>query len=370
VSQLAAGAEREILSAGSLRILHGPVEVAGVAGALVRGLRRRGHDAELVVMTPPPFGMACDRYVPGYRRRTLEGLMAPLRHEVLHFHFNITFCEFIDASWARVAGRPLMLMHYHGDDCRRREVTFARHPARARIYDASKRDERLTLRRTRLAGRLCDAAIVADLELLEHVRGFFRTVYVMPAPVEIPPPQTPLEPLPGDGPIVLHAPSNSVVKGTASIVAAIEQAAARCPLRRRLVSGVPQVQLLAEIARADIVIDQMNSETSGIFALQAMALGKPVVCEYSRDMLAPFAQGTPLVNANPETLAERLRELCLDERLRRELGAEGARFVRSVHDSNLVAGATELVYEHATRRVGGVFQATADGVRRLASSPA
>ena len=73
-------------------------------------------------------------------------------------------------------------MHYWGDDCRLPEVAAAHHPARARIYDAVPRDVRTTRRRLRLAGRLCHAALVSDLELLAHVRPFFRTVYLVPTP--------------------------------------------------------------------------------------------------------------------------------------------------------------------------------------------
>lgn len=349
----------------TLRILHGPVEVAGVAGAIVDGLRTRGHDAELVVTTPTPFGLPFDRYVPGYVKRAREGFRAPLRYDVLHFHFNYTFCEYIDAAWARIAGKPLLVMHFHGDDCRRREITFAHHPARARIYDASHRNESLTLRRTRLAGRLCDAAIVADLELLENVKPFFRRVYVVPAPVRLSEPSAPLPPLSGEGPIVFHAPSNSAIKGTALIVKAMEELARSRPLRPRLVTGVPHECVLAEIARADIVIDQLNSETPGIFTLEAMALGKPTICEYSRSALAGFSQAIPLVQATPDTLEDTLSRLCEEAQQRRELGAQGTAFVRSVHDSNLVAHAVERVYEHACTPVHGVFEATAEGIRQL-----
>lgn len=351
-----------------MRILHGPIEAAGVAGALVAGLRGRGHDAELVLMFPPPFGMSCDRLVSGYRARALEGLRAPLRHDVLHFHFNVTFCEYLDAVWGRVAGRPTMIMHFHGDDCRRREVTFAHHPGRARVYDLSKRNERLTLRRLRLAGRLCHAAIVADLELLEHVRPFFRAVYVVPAPVMLRPPPEP-SPRSGadDGLVVFHAPSNPPVKGTPMIEAAIAQVATRRSIRPRLVTGAPHDEVLAEIARADIVIDQMNSETSGIFALEGMALGKPVLCEYRKEMLGPFAQETPLVQVTPQTLAQRLDELCEDPERRMAIGRAGARFVRQVHDADRVAVAVEKVYEHVATHPRGVYEVTDREFRLLES---
>src|SRR5439155_989662 len=83
------------------------------------------------------------------------------------------------------------------------------------------------------------------------------------APVEIPGPPAQLPPLPGEGPVVLHTPSDSVIKGTETILAAIEEVASRRPLRRRVISGMSHTEVLSEIARADIVIDQMNSETPG-----------------------------------------------------------------------------------------------------------
>jgi hypothetical protein len=354
-----------------MRILHGPVEAAGVAGAFVHGLRARGHDAELVLMSTPPFGMSYDRLVEGYPARALEGLRAPLTHDVLHFHFNVTFCEYIDAAWGRLAGRPTMLMQFHGDDCRRREVTFAQHPERARVFDVGDRDEALVDRRLRLAGRLCHAAVVADRELLANVRPFFRTVYLVPAPVRLDlPVASDPEPLPGGtGPVVFHAPSHPQIKGTEMIARALALAGERVPLRARLRTGIPHDQVLAEVRRADIVIDQMNSVTPGIFALEGMALGKPVMCEYRPEMLGPFDRGSPLIPVSPETLTERLLALCEDQEERAAIGARGPGFVRAVHGAEAVAAALEHVYAHARRRVPGVFSATSAGIEPLAEGP-
>lgn len=318
-------------------------------------------------MVPPPFGMSCDRLVQGYPARTWEGLRAPLTHDVLHFHFNVTFCEYLDAIWGRLVHGPTMVMHFHGDDCRRREVTFAQHPERARVFDVDTRDEALVGRRLRLAGRLCHAAVVADRELLANVRPFFRTVYVVPAPVRLDLPVAPdPEPLAsGAGPIVFHAPSHPVVKGTEMIARALERVGERIPVQARMRTGIPHDQVLAEVRRADIVVDQMNSVTPGIFALEGMALGKPVVCEYRPEMLGPFDEGTPLIRVTPDTLVDRLLTLCEDADERTAIGGEGPGFVRRVHDAERVAMALEHVYAHVQRRPAGVFSATADGIQRL-----
>src|SRR5439155_12253989 len=116
-----------------------------------------------------------------------------------------------------------------------------------------------------------------------------------------------------DGPpVVLHAPSDAAIKGTREIVAVMDELAGRGVLEPRMLTGVPHEHALAEIASADVVVDQLNSETTGVFALEAMALGKPVLAQYRRDALAPFARDTPVVAVTAETLAGELEALCGD----------------------------------------------------------
>lgn len=348
-----------------LRILLAPVETAGVAHALRNGLRRRGHEATVAVFAPHPFGIPHDKLLRGYGRRAATGLAAPWRYDVLHFQFGTSLAEFLDVVWARAVRRPLVLMHYWGDDCRLPEITRTMHPSRSRVYDAVPRNATTTRRRLRLAGRLCHAAIVSDLELLAHVWPYFSRVYVVPTPVELPDTIEDLPPLEGEGPIVFHAPSEARIKGTAEILAALGALAQTRPLRPRTVSGLPRGEVLAELRRADIVVDQLNSETPGVFAIEAMMLGRPVVLEYRRAQLAPFAQDTPLVAATPETLTARVAELCDDPGLRAALGRKGEDFARRLHSADRVAVAIEHVYAHARTAAPGLFEATPDGIRPL-----
>jgi hypothetical protein len=351
------------------RVLLAPVETAGVASATRDALRRRGHTATLETFDRHPFGWQVDRIVgraaPG---RIRAGLRAPLRHDVLHFQFGTTFCAFADAAWARAVGRPLLLMHYWGSDCRTRDIAERLFPARARLYDVGVTDgDRAVRARLRAAGRLCAAALVSDLELAAYVAPYFRTVYVLPTPVALPTANATVEPLTGEGPIVLHAPSKAAIKGTSEIVAALEAAGRVRPIQPRLVSGVARDEVIAEIDRADIVIDQLNSETSGVFALEAMALGKPVLSEYQRKWLAPFARSTPIVPVTADTLVQRLVELCDDAEARQRIGSAGKAFVESVHQADLVAELLEKVYVDANDAQPGIFEVTPEGMRTLRS---
>jgi glycosyltransferase involved in cell wall biosynthesis len=352
-----------------VKVLLAPFETAGVADALRHGLRERGHHADLWTIAEHPFLATQDRLLAGYRLRAAAALVAPLRYDVLHFQFGTTLAEFLDVAWSRVAGRPLALMHYWGDDCRIRTGGGIQPiGAPAGWAEEQRIRERLIRRRLRMAGRLCAAALVSDLEMLEHVRPFFSTVYVVPTPVVLPlRPGVPSPEPQGEGPIVFHAPSDQLQKGTATIRAAIDGVAARRPLRPLLVSGVPRDVVHGELARADIVIDQLNSATSGVLALEAMALGKPVLLQYERDLLAPFARDTPLLAVTPDTLEAELDALAGDPERRARLGEAGRAFVERVHDAAAVGAALEAVYEHARGRPSGCFEATAAGIRPLPS---
>jgi glycosyltransferase involved in cell wall biosynthesis len=138
-------------------------------------------------------------------------------------------------------------------------------------------------------------------------------------------------------PLVVHAPSNRTKKGTAHVV----EACAQLPVELDVVEGVPHDVARERYARADIVVDQLNAGWHGVFALEAMALGKPVVGHLKPDVVARSAEAfgveVPIVPATVDTLVEALRPLVDDAALRRELGARGRAYVEQVHDIDRVA---------------------------------
>ena len=168
----------------TLRVATGPVDPAGTAGALVQGLRARGADAELAVWFEHPLGFAADRILPPLPR--LGYVVAlPLRRDVLHYQGFTWLRSARDATWARRLGRTLVVT-FHGDDCRLYGVAQALFPARGRTGDPAR--DKLVRRRTRRLARLCDAALVPDLELATYVVPLFEMVYVVPPPLHAWPP--------------------------------------------------------------------------------------------------------------------------------------------------------------------------------------
>jgi glycosyltransferase involved in cell wall biosynthesis len=110
-------------------------------------------------------------------------------------------------------------------------------------------------------------------------------------------------------------------------------------VRLDLVEGVPRDEALARFAAADVIVDQLRIGWYGGLAVEAMALGRPVLAAIKEDDPAdnPFGAELPIVRTSPQTLRDDLRELLGDRERRELLGAHGRAFVERRHDPRVVA---------------------------------
>ena len=148
---------------------------------------------------------------------------------------------------------------------------------------------------------------------------------------------TPAPPTDNPRPVVLHAPSSRRRKGTEHVIAACEQ----LPVELEIVEGLHHDEARRRYERADIVVDQLNAGWYGLFAIEAMALGKPVLSFLHEEAVArteeAFGVEVPIVNVTKETLADRLRPLVEAGAERRRLGAASRAYVEQLHDVDRTA---------------------------------
>ena len=153
-----------------------------------------------------------------------------------------------------------------------------------------------------------------------------------------------------DGPpLVVHAPSDPRVKGTDRVVAAIARLQAEgVPLRFELLHGVDREDVRSALERSAVVVDQLNAGWYGGLAVEAMALGKPVIAALDllgHPSLPPdFRRDVPIVDASAETLADQLQALLASPEERRRLGSAGRAFVERWHDPRKVARTVIAAY--------------------------
>jgi glycosyltransferase involved in cell wall biosynthesis len=144
-----------------------------------------------------------------------------------------------------------------------------------------------------------------------------------------------IEPAPStdrERPVVLHAPSSRSRKGTEHVVAACKE----LEVELEIVEGLDHREAFERYRNADVIVDQLNAGWYGVFAIEAMALGKPVVTflheEAVRKTEEAFGVEVPLVNATADTLADALRPLVESAEERRRVGRASRAYVEEVHD--------------------------------------
>jgi len=112
------------------------------------------------------------------------------------------------------------------------------------------------------------------------------------------------------GPLrIVHASNHRMFKGTHFLIEAVENLKAEgIPVELILVEKVPNEKALDIYRSADIVFDQCLIGFHGYFALEAMAIGKPVMCFIRKPeeyLLHP--EECPIINTHLNTLQEDIR---------------------------------------------------------------
>jgi glycosyltransferase involved in cell wall biosynthesis len=297
-----------------LRVTLCPVNTAGVPWTIAQSLRARGVDARLVVFERyalhPEADVDLQRTGSLLRRQATQlrafAQLAP-RTDVFHFVFGLTLLPRSLQFPALRALRKKSVMHYLGSDIR------------------GKTPEQLAF------GKKVGAEIVGSYDAIRWV----PEANVIPPGIDVSR-ITPAPPSDRARPVILHAPSSRRRKGTEHVIAAVEGLDADL----EIVEGLHHEEAFERFRNADIVVDQLNAGWYGLFAIECMALGKPVVTflhdEAVRRTEEAFDTKVPIVSATAETLRERLRPLVADVAARRRVGAASRAYVELVHDQERV----------------------------------
>jgi glycosyltransferase involved in cell wall biosynthesis len=186
---------------------------------------------------------------------------------------------------------------------------------------------------------MADAQIVGSHDALRWVPD----AEVVPPGIDL----AGLDPVPPreDGPVrVVHAALSRTRKGTEHVVRACE----RLGVELDVVEGVHHRDARARYARADVIVDQLNSGWYGLFAVEAMALGKPVLGYLHEEAVAraqnAFGIDVPIVRTTKETLADDLRPLVESGGERRRRGEAGRAYVERVHEAGRMADRLLQIY--------------------------
>jgi glycosyltransferase involved in cell wall biosynthesis len=306
-----------------MRILHGPYGYGGAGFWISRAQRKLGHRSDFAVFRPSIFCFPADfvlRDEKGDWTRTKKFLflLKCMRdYDIFHFHSESIFAaEFKDITLLKKLGKKV-IFHFHGSDIRGKKM----HP---KI-------------------KLADARLVSTPDLLQYVPDGIW----IPQPIDL----EYWKPEPVDkskeNVTIIHAPTHRKISGTDFIISAVEDLKKEgYKVELSLIERKPYESLKEYYQKGDIFMDKVTIGIYGTFAVEGMALKKPV-CVFIKDELLPsYPQELPVINTCPENLKQNLKKLIEDENLRKELGEKGRAYVEKYHDVKKVALKCLSIYKN------------------------
>ncbi|SCX36171.1 Glycosyltransferase involved in cell wall bisynthesis [Pseudomonas sp. NFACC25] len=149
------------------------------------------------------------------------------------------------------------------------------------------------------------------------------------------------------GPLkLLHAPNHREIKGTRHIVRAVEELRADgLDIELTMLERVPNEEVRRMILEADVIVDQLVIGWYAMFAIEAMASGKPVVCHLRRDLeelyvATDLLQGfdeIPIIRADAFSFKEVIRNLHVNRDTLVEAAGKGRSYIERHHSVEAIS---------------------------------
>ncbi len=228
----------------------------------------------------------------------------------------------------------------HGSDVRnvaalnaRNEFSPYRDPQYDSLRDAMDRRSRAVRRAIRRAG----------VPVLGSTHGVLLDLPgAQWCPVVIEPEQWSVDTAPfttSDLPLLVHAPSNPIVKGSDVVDRVARRLEAEGRLRYERLTGVAHGKVRDAYRRADILVDSLRTGAYGVAACEAMAAGRTVISHVSADYRDAIRTNEhlelPIIEADPLTLEDVLIRVLDDPAWAQAIAARGPSYVRALHDGRV-----------------------------------
>lgn len=353
-----------------MKILHCPTDVGGHGWCLSRAERKLGLDSKVMVLQKSWLGFPTDidlQFERSSRAAKAWKLLnffikAAADFDIFHFNFGSSFLtnlpyfaffELSDLAALRAMGKKIIVT-YQGCDVRQKDFCTTNFPisacANPNCYGGicdSKTDQ---LKRKRAAkfSRYAHRIFAINPDLLYVLPN--RAEFIPAARVDLDEWHPVKDIRKEKSFIIVHSPTDSSAKGTKYIVNAVEKLKHDYHnVDLLLVQNIPHCQVKQIYSQADLAIDQLLVGWYGRFAIEMMALGKPVVCYIRREDLkfvpTDMREDLPLIDADPENIYEVLKRLMEERQRLNQIGVLCRTYVEKWHDPIKIAKKMKEVYE-------------------------
>jgi hypothetical protein len=149
--------------------------------------------------------------------------------------------------------------------------------------------------------------------------------------------------------VIAHSTNHRSHKGTRFILDIVQKLQKKLPIRLLLIEKKTIRECQKIYPQGDIFVPDVITGWHGFTAIEAMAIGRPVITYLRPDIMkfhAYYAQGKiPAISANPETLAKAITRLVKNPQLRKELGERGRSYAEKFHSLEFGGRLRNIIYQ-------------------------
>lgn len=364
----------------NLKVLLLPEVVGGEPGGIAEGLRDLGDSSTVMSKWPHPFGYKSDKLiyprfglsrVEVFFRTLLAGLYLFKKWDVIHFTFGSTlfdpgnsmtkvhdlrsfFKRIVQEMWHGLQVLELAILrfrgvtvffHFQGDDARQGQALLSRystsiaHVVEGDYYTVE--SDAAKIRKIKRFTKWSDGMFAVNPDLLWLLPPFAKFIpyaTVDPEQCEPTPPSSNKKLI-----VFAHAPSHRGVKGTNLIVEAVVALQNKgIKVELDLIEGVSNQEAVDRIRKCDVLIDQLYAGWYGGVAVEAMSLGKPVVCYIREEDLgwinSEMRSAIPILRTSPDSVLQTLGEISdMPKKRLDEVGKQSREYAMTWHNRREVA---------------------------------
>ncbi|WP_315112787.1 glycosyltransferase [Clostridium intestinale] len=324
-----------------IKVIHGTIEIANQMNTLTKALNYIGVDAKNLNYYPNYLKYASNLSLDvnaignvdqaNIETKKLASKLIP-ENDLFHFHFGSSLTlDQSDLPLLKELNKKV-IMQYWGSDVRMYSKALKISP----FVKVKNNNEESIKRSLENAARYIDHCIV-DFELGEYVKDFYKNVHYSRVAIDLKNYEVASTQNKNTKMLIVHAPTSPEIKGTEFILHAIEVLKQDYEFDFKVVQNMSHKQATEIYKKADLIIDQLLIGSYGVLAVEAMAMGKPVICWISDFMKEKYPKDLPIICANPKDIKSKLEYIIKNRDMLDVIGKRGRHYAEKYHDMNKVA---------------------------------
>ena len=330
-----------------LKVFHGLVNYGTQAGLFAKGLREKGIDA-ISVSGPDLFKRQIDvellhggNWIEKIVKHSINWIRRFcwfFKYNTFHFYYGTTlFPKQMDLPFYKIFGKKIVF-HYLGNDVQGYKISVEKYKWTNMQGFIGNKDP--ILYDKKIETRLLRETKYANLQLVcaPCYSEFVLNAKVLPLAIDIS--DYEFHEFPKNKiPLLIHAPTDRAFKGTDYILKAVDQLKKEgYKFDFQIIENVTHSELMKFYLKCDVFIDQVMGGWYGTAAIEAMALGRPVICSIRKSYFRyiSFGDEIPIIHADPDNIYQSIKYVLDNRILLPELGKKSRLFVEHHHSlSNL-----------------------------------